>query len=131
MLGRRRMIWLAMALIIVGASLQTSAYSLSHLIIGRVITGLGTGIDSSTVPMYQSELCRKEWRGRIVAWEIWFIGIGIVLAYVSTHCTFKGRLEFNFVSVLTDDRSGSTMPSHTPTARLRGERRSACSSSLP
>lgn len=72
---------MAMALIIVGASLQTSAYSLAHLIIGRVITGLGTGIDSSTVPMYQSELCRKEWRGRIVAWEIWFIGIGIVLAY--------------------------------------------------
>lgn len=74
---------MAMALIIVGASLQTSAYGLPHLIVGRVITGLGTGIDSSTVPMYQSELCRKEWRGRIVAWEIWFIGIGIVLAYVS------------------------------------------------
>lgn len=46
--GRRKMIWLAMGLIIVGASLQTSAYSLGHLIAGRVITGLGTGIDSST-----------------------------------------------------------------------------------
>lgn len=43
---------LAMALIIVGATLQTSAYTLAHLIVGRVITGLGTGIDSSTVPMY-------------------------------------------------------------------------------
>lgn len=80
-LGRRKMIWLAMAFIIVGASLQASAHSLAHLIVGRVITGIGTGIDSSTVPMYQSELCKKEWRGRIVAWEIWFIGIGIVLAY--------------------------------------------------
>ncbi|EMD00332.1 hypothetical protein BAUCODRAFT_102843 [Baudoinia panamericana UAMH 10762] len=80
-LGRRRMIWLAMALIIVGASLQASAYGLTHLIVGRVITGLGTGIDSSTVPMYQSELSKKEWRGRLVSWEIWFIGIGIVAAY--------------------------------------------------
>jgi MFS family permease len=98
-LGRRRMIWLAMGLIIVGASLQTSAYSLSHLIVGRVITGLGTGIDSSTacpfhfkgtgsikanwqqVPMYQSELSKKEWRGRLVSWEIWFIGLGITVAY--------------------------------------------------
>ena len=70
-----------MALIVVGASLQTSAYQLSHLIVGRVITGLGTGIDSSTVPMYQSELSRKEWRGRLVSWEIWFIGLGISLAY--------------------------------------------------
>ena len=75
------MIWLAMALIIVGATLQTSAFTLAHLIIGRVITGFGTGIDSSTVPMYQSELSKKEWRGRLVSWEIWFIGIGIVSAY--------------------------------------------------
>lgn len=73
-LGRRRMIWLSMGLIIVGATLQCSAYALAHLIVGRVITGLGTGIDSSTVPMYQSELSKKEWRGRLVSWEIFFIG---------------------------------------------------------
>jgi len=75
------MIWLAMGLIIIGASLQASAYVLAHLIIGRIITGLGTGIDSSTVPMYQSELAKKEWRGRLISWEIFFIGIGIVLSY--------------------------------------------------
>ena len=68
------MIWLAMGLIVIGATLQASAYKLPHLIVGRVITGFGTGIDSSTVPMYQSELSRKEWRGRLVSWEIWFIG---------------------------------------------------------
>lgn len=79
MLGRPYMIWLAMGLIIVGATLQTSAYSLAHLIVGRIITGFGTGIDSSTVPMYQSELSKREWRGRLVSWEILFIGIGIVL----------------------------------------------------
>jgi MFS family permease len=70
-----------MGLIIVGAVLQTSAYTLAHLIVGRIITGFGTGIDSSTVPMYQSELCRKEWRGRIVSWEIWFIGKEHFVAY--------------------------------------------------
>ncbi|KAF2162131.1 hypothetical protein M409DRAFT_69342 [Zasmidium cellare ATCC 36951] len=80
-LGRRRMIWLAMVLIIIGAVLQTSAFTLAHLIVGRIITGFGTGIDSSTVPMYQSELSRKESRGRLVSWEIWFIGVGIVLSY--------------------------------------------------
>ncbi|ORY14326.1 general substrate transporter [Clohesyomyces aquaticus] len=79
--GRRRMIWMAMIFVIVGATLQTSAYHLAHLIIGRIITGIGTGIDSSTVPMYQSELCEKEVRGRLVSWEVLFIGVGIVLAY--------------------------------------------------
>lgn len=68
-------------LVLVGASLQTSAYTVPHLVIGRVITGFGTGIDSSTVPMYQSELCRKEKRGRLVSWEVLFIGIGISFAY--------------------------------------------------
>lgn len=75
------MIWLAMGLIIVGATLQTSAYTLAHLIVGRIITGFGTGIDSSTVPMYQSELSKREWRGRLVSWEILFIGIGIVIVW--------------------------------------------------
>jgi len=79
--GRRRMIWMAMGFILVGASLQASAYQLPHLIVGRIITGFGTGIDSSTVPMYQSELSKREWRGRLVSWEIWFIGVGITSAY--------------------------------------------------
>lgn len=79
--GRRRMIWMAMGFIIIGATLQTSAFTLPHLIIGRIVTGLGTGIDSSTVPMYQSELSKKHNRGSLVAWEIWFIGVGITVAY--------------------------------------------------
>lgn len=80
-LGRRRMMWMAMCFVIVGATLQTSSYTVPHLIIGRVVTGLGTGIDSSTVPMYQSELCRKEKRGRLVSQEVLCIGVGIVVAY--------------------------------------------------
>lgn len=41
-----------MAFVLVGAILQTSAYTVAHLIVGRVITGVGTGIKTSTVPMY-------------------------------------------------------------------------------
>jgi MFS family permease len=50
-LGRRRAIWAAMGFVLVGATLQTTAYNVPHLIIGRVITGLGTGMKTSTVPM--------------------------------------------------------------------------------
>ncbi|KAF2028068.1 MFS general substrate transporter [Setomelanomma holmii] len=75
--GRGRMIWIAMGFMLVGSTLQASAFHVSHLIIGRAVTGLGTGIDSSTVPMYQSELCEKEHRGRLVSCEVPFIGIGI------------------------------------------------------
>ena len=50
-LGRRKTIWLAMGLVIVGAVLQTSAFTVPHLVVGRVVTGFGTGLKTSTVPM--------------------------------------------------------------------------------
>ncbi|KAJ5513240.1 hypothetical protein N7463_002792 [Penicillium fimorum] len=80
-LGRRRTIWLAMTFVIIGATLQTSAFTVPHLIVGRLITGVGTGIKTSTVPMYQSELCDQRSRGRLVSAEVLFVGIGIVIAY--------------------------------------------------
>lgn len=49
--------------------------------IGRFITGIGTGIETSTVPMYQAELSRAHNRGRLVCSEALFVGVGIVVAY--------------------------------------------------
>ncbi|UNI22904.1 hypothetical protein JDV02_008748 [Purpureocillium takamizusanense] len=80
-LGRRRTIWLAMGVVILGATLQASAYSVAHLVLGRVVTGVGTGIKTSTVPPYQAELCDRQSRGRLVSAEVLFVGVGIVLAY--------------------------------------------------
>jgi MFS family permease len=65
----------------VGAALQTSAFSVPHIMVARFITGIGTGIETSTVPMYQSELCEASKRGRLVASEPLFVGVGIVIAY--------------------------------------------------
>ena len=50
LLGRRRAIILAMVLISIGAVLQAASFGLAELFLGRVITGLGTGMKSSTVP---------------------------------------------------------------------------------
>lgn len=65
----------------VGAILQTTAYSVPHIMIARFITGIGTGIETSTVPMYQSELCEAKKRGRLVSSEPLFVGVGIEIAY--------------------------------------------------
>jgi MFS family permease len=48
-LGRRKVIFFGSAIMIIGASLQCSAFSLGHLIAGRVITGVGNGMNTSTV----------------------------------------------------------------------------------
>ncbi|KAF2009723.1 putative Myo-inositol transporter 1 [Aaosphaeria arxii CBS 175.79] len=79
--GRRLAMLTAMIWIIVGAVLQTSAYSVPHIMVARFITGIGTGIETSTVPMYQSELCEASRRGRLVSSEPLFVGVGIVIAY--------------------------------------------------
>lgn len=42
-LGRRKMIFLGSCIMIIGAILQCSAFSLAHLIVGRIITGFGNG----------------------------------------------------------------------------------------
>ena len=49
--------------------------------IARFVTGIGTGIETSTVPMYQAELCEADKRGRLVCSEPLFVGVGIVTAY--------------------------------------------------
>ena len=49
--------------------------------IARYLTGIGTGIETSSVPMYHSELCEANKRGRLVASEPLFVGVGIVIAY--------------------------------------------------
>jgi MFS family permease len=51
------------------------------MMVARFLTGIGTGIETSTVPMYQSELCEASQRGRLVASEPLFVGFGIELAY--------------------------------------------------
>lgn len=52
--GRRKVITWGVAIMIVGAIIQCTSYELSQLIVGRVITGIGNGMKTATIPMYQS-----------------------------------------------------------------------------
>jgi MFS family permease len=80
-LGRRKMIMLGTTIMVLGAALQASAYSLEHFIIGRIITGLGNGGNTSTVPMWQSETCSAHKRGKLVMIEGALITLGITISY--------------------------------------------------
>ncbi|KAI1470034.1 general substrate transporter [Daldinia caldariorum] len=80
-LGRRRMIMLGTTIMVIGAILQASATTLPHFIIGRVITGLGNGGNTSTVPTWQSETSRSHKRGKLVMIEGALITCGIMISY--------------------------------------------------
>jgi MFS family permease len=52
-IGRRKSIAVGVVILILGALLQATAYHRSHLIVGRVVSGVGLGIVNSTVPVMQ------------------------------------------------------------------------------
>lgn len=80
-LGRKKMIMLGTSIMVIGAALQASAFTLEHFIIGRIITGLGNGGNTSTVPMWQSETCSSHKRGKLVMIEGALITCGIMISY--------------------------------------------------
>jgi MFS family permease len=68
-LGRRSTVFLGMAFMIVGGTLQTSAWHIAQLTVGRVISGIGLGLQVATVPSWQSECAKPKSRGRWVMIE--------------------------------------------------------------
>ncbi|OQV10734.1 hypothetical protein CLAIMM_14692 isoform 3 [Cladophialophora immunda] len=88
-LGRRGCILMGDALVIVGASIQASSWSVAQIIVGRVLCGFGIGFISCSVPTYMAEMSitSKE-RGPEVAIQcVWLIS-GVALAYwITFGCT--------------------------------------------
>ncbi len=80
-LGRRKTIFAGTSIMIIGAVLQCSAFSLGHFVAGRVITGFGNGFNTSTVPTWQSETSKSHRRGQLVMIEGALITGGICLSY--------------------------------------------------
>ena len=48
---------------LLGALLQATAYTRAHMIVARIVSGMGMGIINSTVPVFQAEFSPKATRG--------------------------------------------------------------------
>lgn len=111
-LGRKRSIALACALVMVGGTLQASSYSLSQMIVARIVTGLGTGINTTAIPLWQSETSEARHRGKLIAIQLILLILGLVvtnllnfgLTYVTStnDVTWRFPLAFQcFFAILT------------------------------
>ncbi|KAL1709202.1 general substrate transporter [Schizophyllum commune] len=80
-LGRRRTIVAGGVIMIIGAILQTASYGYAQMIVARIVTGLGNGLNTSTVPAYHSELSPASSRGSLIMIEGTLIAGGIMLSY--------------------------------------------------
>lgn len=79
--GRKKMIMAGGSIMIIGTIILGSSYSVSQFLVGRIVTGLGNGINSSTVPTYQSEMANPKNRGRLLSAQGTVTIIGLCIAY--------------------------------------------------
>ncbi|KAH0400152.1 general substrate transporter, partial [Aureobasidium melanogenum] len=85
-LGRRRAIFIGGITMIIGVIIQiccvgTSAGSTAQFIVGRFITGIGNGINTSTIPTYQAECSKAHNRGKVICIEGGNVAVGTLIAY--------------------------------------------------
>ncbi|XXH01181.1 Cell surface mannoprotein mp65 [Hypoxylon texense] len=93
-LGRRKSIFLGASIMIVGVIIQIASVpdgsgggSTAQFIIGRCITGIGNGINTSTVPTYQADHSHN--RGKLICIEGGNVAIGTLIAYwIDYGCTY-------------------------------------------
>lgn len=72
---------------VIGNIIQTASHNYGTLVAGRFIGGVGTGILSSTAPMYISEVAPPNVRGAFLVMEQFAIVLGIVIMYWITYGT--------------------------------------------
>ncbi|KAK0387613.1 hypothetical protein NLU13_3859 [Sarocladium strictum] len=86
-LGRRFGLIIATWVFNLGVVLHTVATSIPLFLAGRFFAGLGVGLISAMIPLYQSETAPKWIRGIIVGSYQWAITIGLLLAAVVNNAT--------------------------------------------
>ncbi|KAH7317447.1 hexose carrier protein [Rhexocercosporidium sp. MPI-PUGE-AT-0058] len=69
-LGRKKTIYAGCGILIIGAILQCASYSLAQMIVGRFVAGLGNGMNTSVIPVWQSETSKAHHRGRLVVLQL-------------------------------------------------------------
>lgn len=84
-LGRRRSITIGASIMVIGTAIQVTSFlghwELGQFIIGRVITGIGNGANTSTIPSWQAETSKANNRGLLICIEAAMIAVGTVIAY--------------------------------------------------
>ncbi|QRG37585.1 hypothetical protein FDK38_001962 [Candidozyma auris] len=79
--GRLWMIFSGCVIMIIGAILQTASTGVAFLIVARIISGLGNGLLTATVPLYAAECSKAKSRGKSLCIHGSLITFGICISY--------------------------------------------------
>ncbi|EMD40622.1 hypothetical protein CERSUDRAFT_44561 [Gelatoporia subvermispora B] len=99
-LGRRRTIVLGGIIMIIGAILQTTSFSYAQMVVARIVTGLGNGLNTSTVPAYHAECSSAAKRGSFIMIEGSLITFGIMISFWMSGSSAQWRVPIALQVVL-------------------------------
>lgn len=68
--GNRRIILMGSIILVIGAILQTAAYHVPQMIIGRFVAGIGNGMNTASIPVWQSETVAAKHRGHVMVLQL-------------------------------------------------------------
>ncbi|KUI61540.1 Sugar transporter STL1 [Cytospora mali] len=96
--GRRTMLMTGGVIMIIGAALLGSSSTIAQLLVGRIVTGFGNGMNSSTAPVYQSECSPASIRGALLTLQGTVTILGVVIAYWTDFGTngYSSSFEWRF-----------------------------------
>ncbi|KAJ5382220.1 Major facilitator superfamily domain general substrate transporter [Penicillium concentricum] len=84
-LGRTCLIFMGASILIIGAVITsvcfTGNWEVGQFVIGRVVSGIGNGMNTATIPVWQSECSGAHNRGFLVCFEGAMIAGGTFIAY--------------------------------------------------
>ncbi|KAF4991026.1 hypothetical protein FDECE_14175, partial [Fusarium decemcellulare] len=81
-LGRRKSLLVAVGIFCIGSIFQVCAQDIQMLLAGRFLAGVGVGLISVLVPLYQSEMAPKWVRGSLVCAYQLSITFGLLSASI-------------------------------------------------
>ncbi|KAF2225655.1 general substrate transporter [Elsinoe ampelina] len=80
-LGRKMATQMGVIVFCIGVIVQAAAKNVDYILGGRFTTGIGVGVLSMIVPLYNAELSPPELRGALVALQQLAICFGIMISY--------------------------------------------------
>lgn len=108
-LGRRKSMLVGTVLLTIGVILQAASSGRATMCAGRVIAGLGNGINTATAPIWQGETSHASMRGKLVVIELimCIVGFSLVnwlnygLSFVGGSLAWRFPLAFQLIFIFT------------------------------
>ncbi|KAL3965571.1 hypothetical protein ACCO45_002575 [Purpureocillium lilacinum] len=90
-LGRKKSIIIGTSIMTVGTILMTTSFSIEQMFVGRIVLGIGNGINTATAPIWQTETSPAHLRGKLVMFEMMMNIVGFSLCnWINYGLSFAG-----------------------------------------